>query len=75
MNLLVNECLQDFENGLLKVKGFKPKPPTKTQKLKELQKSINEYGLNVKIPLRKKSNKELFKDCQKQFSHLNEPPK
>lgn len=75
LNLLISECLQDFENGLLKVKGFKPKPLTKTQKLKELQKSVNEYGLNVKIPLRKKSNKELFKDFQKQFSHLNEPPK
>lgn len=60
LNLLVCECLQDFENGLLKVKNFKPKPPTKTQKLRELQKSINEMGLNVKIPLRKPSTKELL---------------
>lgn len=75
LNLLVNECLQDFENGLLHLKNFVPKPPTKTQKLKELQKSVNESGLNIKIPLRKKSNKELLKDFKKQFSHLNEPPK
>jgi len=41
----------------LKVKEFKPKPLTKTQKLKELQKSVNESGLNIKIPLRKKAIK------------------
>lgn len=66
LNLLVNECLQDLENGLLKVKGFKQKPLTKTQKLKELQKSINKSGLSVKIPLRKLSVKEKLKKFQKQ---------
>lgn len=65
LNLLICECLQDFENGLLKVKGFKPKPPTKTQKLRDLQKMVNECNLNVKIPLRKKSNKELLNDYKK----------
>jgi hypothetical protein len=66
LNLLVSECLQDFENGLLKIKNFKPKPPTKTQKLKELQKSINEMGLNVKIPLRKPSTEETLNKYLKQ---------
>lgn len=70
LNLLVNECLQDFENGLLKVKGFKPKPPTKTQKLKELQKSVNESGLNIKIPLRKPSVKETLNKYLKQTKNL-----
>jgi hypothetical protein len=58
--LLVNECLQDQENGILTVKEFKPKPPTPTQKLKDLQKSVDEMGLKVKIPLRKSSTKEVL---------------
>lgn len=66
LNLLVYECLQDFEKGLLKIKNYKPKPPTKTQKLKELQKSINESGVNIKIPLRKLSVKETFNNYLKQ---------
>lgn len=56
LNILVNECLQDFENGLLKIKDFGSKPLTKTQKLRELQKDIQEMGLSIKIPLRKSSN-------------------
>ncbi|SNA76292.1 hypothetical protein DK150_370078 [Flavobacterium psychrophilum] len=82
LNLLINECLQDFENGLLHLKNFAPKPQTKTQKLKELQKSVNEYGLNVKIPLRKKSIKELLNNYKKNTKAIdfkietlkNEPP-
>ncbi|WP_394758158.1 hypothetical protein [Flavobacterium sp.] len=65
LNLLICECLQDFENGFLQLKDFKPKPPTKTENLRLLQTKINEYGLNVKIPLRKKSIKELLKDYKK----------
>lgn len=83
LNLLITECLQDFENGFLKVQSFKPKPPTKTQKLKELQKSANEHGFNIKIPLRKKSKKELLRDFKKHTKAIdlkienlkNEPPK
>lgn len=59
--MLVNECLQDQENGLLEVKDFLKPKPTKTQKLKEAQKSVNEMGLNIKIPLRKPSQKEQLK--------------
>lgn len=65
-NVLVTDCLQDFENGILQIKDFAPPPPTKTQKLKALQKSINEIGLNVKIPLRKSSAKELLNRYKKQ---------
>jgi hypothetical protein len=60
LNLLISECLQDFENGLLKVKDFKPSPPTPTKKLKDLQNAVDEMGLKVKIPLRKPSTKELL---------------
>lgn len=69
LNLLVTECLQDFENGLLQIKDFAPNPKTKTQKLKELQKSVNAIGLNTKIPLRKKSDKVLF---NRYLSNTNE---
>lgn len=65
LNLLISECVQDFENGFLKVQSFKAKPPTKTQKLKEFQKSVKECGFNIKIPLRKKSVKELLSDFKK----------
>lgn len=83
LNLLIFECLQDFENGLLKVKGFKPKPPTKIQKLRDLQKIVNECKLNIKIPLRKQSKRELINDFRKKTKAIvlkienlkNEPPK
>lgn len=82
LNLLIYECLQDFENGILKVKNFKKPPPTKTQTLRNLQTKANEYGLNIKIPLRKKSNKELINDYKKHTKIIdtkienlkNEPP-
>lgn len=70
LGLLICECLQDFENGLLKVKDFKKPPPTKTQKLRDLQIKANEYGLNVKIPLRKPSVKETLKKYQKQTTEI-----
>jgi hypothetical protein len=49
--LLVNECFRDFENGILKLKEFKPKPPRKksnAQILKEFRKDF-EHLDNVKI--------------------------
>ncbi|WP_134355589.1 hypothetical protein [Flavobacterium psychrophilum] len=82
LNLLICECLQDFENGLLKVKSFKAKQPTKTDTLRALQKTANEHGFNIKIPLRKKSTKELLRNFKKDTKALetkienlkNEPP-
>ncbi|OWP81649.1 hypothetical protein BWK63_05025 [Flavobacterium covae] len=71
LNLLVNECMQDFENGLLQIKDFKPKPPTKTDTLRALQKKADEYGLNIKIPLRKKSTKELLNDYKKNTKKID----
>lgn len=60
LNRLVNECLEDQQTGILKIKDFELKPLTTTKKLKELQKVINESGFNIKIPLRKPSIKESF---------------
>lgn len=83
LKLLISECLQDFENGLLKVKNFKPKPPTQTNILRALQKKAIENGFNIKIPLRKKSKKELLNDYKKHTKAISlkienlkkEPPK
>lgn len=82
-NLLINECLQDLQNGLLQLKEFKPKPPTKTETLRNLQTKINDFGFNIKVPLRKKSNRELLNEFRKHTKLIklqskilkNEPPK
>lgn len=72
LNLLIKECLQDFENNLLNVKEFKPKPPTKTQKLKDLRKLVNKHGLKIKIPLRKPSLKEAYNQYLKATENLRD---
>ncbi|MBC5839214.1 hypothetical protein [Flavobacterium muglaense] len=59
LNLLINECLKDFEKGVLTQKEFLKPKPTKTQMLKQAQKTANEMGLTVKIPLRKPAIKKL----------------
>lgn len=53
LSLLVSECLQDQQNGILKTKDFEPKPLTATQKLKIANQSLKEMGFNARIPLRK----------------------
>jgi hypothetical protein len=70
LNLLIDECLQDLEKGILKVKSFKQKPLTKTQRLKEIQKTANESGLNIKLPLRKQSTKEVLNKFHKKINEL-----
>jgi hypothetical protein len=65
LNLLINDCLKDLESGILEIKDFLKPIPTKTQKLKDLQKSINEMGLKIKIPLRKPGAKELLDKFKK----------
>ncbi|MFV8335199.1 hypothetical protein ACNQF7_03820 [Flavobacterium sp. RSP29] len=52
--LLVNECLQDQENGLLQIIDFAPKPLTATEKNKKANETLKNMGSKVKIPLRKK---------------------
>jgi len=54
LNLLITGCLQDFENRTLKLKDFKRKPPTKTQRLKAKQKALDELGINLKLTSRKR---------------------
>lgn len=70
LSLLINECLEDFEKGFLKIKNFKPPTPTKRNKLKEMQKELDINGIEIKIPLRKSSNTEKRNTLKKQFKPL-----
>ncbi|MBD0402913.1 hypothetical protein [Flammeovirga sp. EKP202] len=63
-NLLSSEILDDLSKGKLNVLPFTPKPLTETQKAKELNKDLIARGLKP-IRLRKKSDKELFKDFKR----------
>lgn len=51
--MLVNECLQDQENGILTIKDFVPKPMTATAKIKKANEDLKKLGSKVQIPLRK----------------------
>lgn len=53
INLLITEILQELENGLLTIQPYKPKPPTKTQTIREYNKGLIERGKKP-LPLRKK---------------------
>jgi hypothetical protein len=83
LGLLAKDCLRDLENGNLKIKDFAPKPPTKTDTLRALQKKATEQGFNIKIPLRKKSQRELLEKYKQKSKAIdlkisqlqNEPPK
>ena len=55
LTLLVNECLQDQENGILQKKDFELKPPTATEKNKKTNETAQKMGLTFRIPLRKKA--------------------
>jgi hypothetical protein len=60
LNLLINDCLQDYEKGYLHQKEFLKPIPTKTQVLKKAQNAAIEMGLTVKIPLRKTTLKKFL---------------
>ena len=58
LTLLVNDCLQDQENGILKVLNFTQKPLTATQKIKKYNETLQEMGMTARIPLRKRGFKQ-----------------
>jgi hypothetical protein len=60
LNLLINDCLQDYEKGYLHQKELLKPIPTKTQVLKKAQIAAIEMGLIVKIPLRKTTLKKFL---------------
>ncbi|WP_269686496.1 hypothetical protein [Flavobacterium lacustre] len=60
LSLLINECLQDQENGLLQLMDFEPTPPTATEKNKKTNETLKNLGSKIQIPLRK-ANKNKYK--------------
>lgn len=57
LGLLVKDCLEDQENGILIVNDFLPKPMTATQKIKKYNDTLQEMGLTARIPLKKQGFK------------------
>ena len=73
--MLVNEIMQDFKAGKLKVKEYTPppKPPTKRERLRGLRELFKKDGINIKVPLRKESKKEEARRILKGYeAHLKE---
>ncbi|MDD4992150.1 MAG: hypothetical protein PHR83_07965 [Paludibacter sp.] len=63
-NTLISEILQDLKNGYLHELEYKPKQPTKTDELKQVNKYLTENGHNP-VRLRKQSEKEILRDYEK----------
>lgn len=57
LRALVNEIMQDFKEGKLKVKEYQ-KPRTKREERKALNELLKKQGINMKVPLRVESKKE-----------------
>ena len=75
LRALVNEIMQDFKAGKLKVKEYTPppKPPTKRERLRALKELFKKDGINIKVPLRKESKKEKARRILKGYeAHLKE---
>lgn len=69
LNQLINNVLSDLQNGKLMLKDYKPRKKTKTQELREL----NEYLITndfTPVRLRKRSDKEIIRDYEKQCNEL-----
>lgn len=61
---LVTEIMKDYENGLLHVVEYQ-KPLTKREVIKKVNENLQQMGIDTKIPLRKKSDKEHLNDWEK----------
>lgn len=61
---LIAEIMKDYENGLLQVVEYQ-KPPTKRELIKKANEKLKKMGIDTKIPLRKKSDKEHINDWEK----------
>lgn len=69
--LLMSGIRQDYENGLLAVQEYQ-KPPTKRDKIKQANEYLKEMGIDAKIPLRKKSKKEIINEWQNFHQNFEE---
>jgi hypothetical protein len=59
LSLLINDCLQDYENGLLQIMDFAPNPLTATERNIKTNETLKKMGSKIQIPLRK-PNKNKF---------------
>lgn len=71
LNRLIFEIKQDFENGLLQVQEYTP-PPTKRDLIKRANEYLKKIGSEKRIPLRKRSTRELLSDWKKKSQEINE---
>ena len=67
---LITEIMKDYENGLLQVIEYQ-KPITKREIIKKANEKLKERGINIKIPLRKRSKKELLNDWRKKTNEIS----
>ncbi len=70
LSCLIAEIMKDYENGLLQVIEYQ-KPPTKRELLKNLNEKLQNCGLNIKIPLRKQSKKEIINNWRKKTNEIS----
>jgi len=68
-NSLINEVLQDTKNGILHEIEFKPKQPTQTDKVRQINQYLTEHGQKP-LQLRKKSVKQTIKDFEKYLKNF-----
>lgn len=66
LSLLVSEIMKDYENGLLQVQPYQ-KPPTKREQARKMNEYLKSKGMNIKIPLRRKSQRELINEALKRY--------
>lgn len=67
---LVAEIMKDYEKGLLQVIQYQ-KPLTKRQIIKKANTKLKERGIDIKIPLRKQSKREIVNSWRKRKEEIN----
>lgn len=71
LHLLVDEIKKDYNSGTLTVQPYEPpKRETKRDIIRKLNAYYQKRGINKRLPLRKKSNRELIKDYQKHIQEM-----
>lgn len=73
--MLVNEIMQDFKAGKLKVKEYTPppKPATKRERLRALNELFKKEGVNIRVSLRRESKKEKLRRVYREYkAHTEE---
>jgi len=66
---LISEILQDLKNGYLQQLEYKPKQPTKTDRIRQINEYLTANGQKG-VPLRKKSIKQTVKEFEKYVQDL-----